>query len=218
MDNERRFLPIKEIEVREFKEGDDKKLEITGYPIVYNQRTVLWPGFAEVILPGASTEALEKKEAQVYWNHDTSQPMAGFKNGTLEATEDDHGVHIRAEVSGSVWGRDGYEAIKNGLVDQMSFGFRVVVDGEGWTRETNPDGSTVEVRTISKFDAILDFSPVSNPAYPTTEVYARSKDVICRNKPTPEASGSAPSAEGSVQQTPTEILRQKINLKEKEGK
>jgi HK97 family phage prohead protease len=210
---ERRYRPIQDIEIREVQEGEEHKLEITGYPIVYGQRTVLFPGLVEVIEPGAATEALEKKNTQVFWNHDTAKPMASFKNGTLETGEDEHGVWMRAEVSGSVWGREGHEAIKNKLVDQMSFAFRVTQEGESWDTEKNEDGSVLEVRTIKKFEDILDFSPVTEPAYPTTEVYARSKEVICRNKPDSGAPDEGSSAE-ELTQTPTEILREQIRLKE----
>lgn len=206
---ERRYRSIQNIEIRELPEGD--KLEITGYPIVYGQRTVLFPGVAEVIEQGAATAALEKKNTQVFWNHDKSKPMASFKSGTLEAGEDENGVWMRAEVSGSVWGRAGYEAIKSKLVDQMSFGFRVA--REDWTVEKGADGSVLEIRTIKEFADIPDFSPVTEPAYPTTEVYARSKEVICRNKPESRAPDKATSTE-EITQTPIEILRKKIRLEE----
>ena len=212
-DTERRYRDIGNMEIRAEKNGDKDKLVIEGYPIVYGQRTVLFPGVAEIIEPGAATEALEKQNTNVYWNHNTAKPMAGFKNETLEAQEDENGVWMRAEVQGTVWGREGYEAIQSKIVDQMSFAFRVDREGEEWTTETDEEGKTVDLRTIKKFEDIFDFSPVSEPAYTTTEVYARSKEMICRNKPESGAPDEGPSAE-EITQTPTEILREKIRLKE----
>lgn len=211
---ERRFIDLSSREFRAVKEDD--KLYIEGYPIVYGERTILWPGVAEIIEQGAATEALKKRNTKVYWNHSTSKPMAGFKNGTLEVKEDDHGVWMRADVSGTVWGREGYEAIDSGIVAEMSFGFRVAREGQEWTEEENEDGSVLDIRKIKQFSDIPDFSPVSEPAYPTTEVYARSKDLICRDKPEPSPEDNGTSPEDDVTVTPTEILRQKINLKEKE--
>ncbi len=210
---ERRFRVIDLQELRISQEED--KMIIEGYPIVYGKRTFLWPGVAEIITPGASKAALAKRNTNVYWNHDTAKPMAGFKNGTLEAKEDEHGVFMRAEVQGTVWGREGYEAIQCGIVNQMSFAFTVTREHEEWTRELNADGSLLEVRTINEFDLISDFSPVSQPAYPTTEVYARSKEVICRNRPESETSEDGSPA-GELTQTPTAVLRKLLNLREKE--
>lgn len=210
---ERRFRTIDSKELRVTVE--DEKMILEGYPIVYNQRTVLWPGMVEIIKPGAAKRALEKRTTKVYWNHDTSKPMAGFSNGTLEATEDEHGVFMRAEVQGTVWGREGYEAIKSGIVNQMSFAFKVDRGQDEWTSEENEDGSVVDVRTIKEFELIPDFSPVCQPAYPTTEVYARSKELILRNRPEPEASGEGAPA-GGERSTPLTVLREKLDLLQKE--
>lgn len=210
---ERRFRVIDATELRVKVEGD--RMIIEGYPIVYGQRTVLWPGLVEVIEPGAAKKALEKRSTKVYWNHDTSKPMAGFSNGTLEATEDDHGVFMRAEVSKTVWGREGYEAIDSGLVNQMSFGFKVLRGQDEWASEEGEDGSVVDVRTIKEFDSLPDFSPVCQPAYPTTEVYARSKELILRNRPEPEASGDGTPSGGECG-TPVSVLREKLDLLQKE--
>jgi phage head maturation protease len=130
--------------------------------------------------------------------------------------EDEHGVWMRAEVSGTIWGREGYEAIDSGIVAEMSFGFRVSREGQEWIEEENEDGSILDIRKIKKFSDLPDFSPVSEPAYPTTEVYARSKELICRDKPESESSEDGPSPEDEVKVTPTEVLRQKLDLIEKE--
>lgn len=178
---ERRYLSAEGLEIRSEEDG---KLIVEGYPIVFNERTILWPGLAEIIKPGAATDALKEGRTVLFWNHDTNQPMAAMKNSTLEAWEDEKGVFMRAEVSGSEWGRRGHEAIKNKLVDQMSFGFTVDRDGQEWTTETDPEtGAVVDVRTITKFSSIPDFSPVSEPAYSTTEIQARSRDLALQDKP-----------------------------------
>jgi len=181
---ERRYLPIQEIRA---SKTDDGKMIIEGYPIVYEKYANIW-GFKEIIRQGAATEALKRSDELVLWNHEVDQPMAARKNGTLEVREDDKGVFIRADVSKSVWGRDGYEAIENGIIDKMSFAFDIARGGDNWFWE-EIDSIEFEIREIIKFQELYDYSPVSYPAYNDTEVVARSKALAMRNRTEPEASG-----------------------------
>jgi HK97 family phage prohead protease len=162
------------------KEGEAEKPVVDGTAILYNRMTKLYEDdqfvINEIITPRAATEALKEPEQVLLWNHDASQPMAARKNNTLTVNEDDEGVHISADLSGSAWGRDGYEAIRSGLVDAMSFAF--LVDPTGMTRAyTKQNGKYVVTRTINKFSRILDFSPVTYPAYKDTEISARGREV-----------------------------------------
>ena len=186
---ERRYIPIQEMRA---KESDDGKMVIEGYPIVYEKYANLW-WFKEIIRKGAATEALTRSDEVVLWDHESGRPMARKKNGTLEVSEDEKGVFIRADVSGTVWGRDGYEAIKNGVVDKMSFAFDIARGGDNWIWE-DFDGVKIEVREITKFGEIYDYSPVTYPAYEDTEVNTRAKKLAERNRPDPEASGKAGAA------------------------
>jgi len=188
LEPERRYMPFTEMRALE----EESKLIIEGYPIVYEQYANLW-GFKEIIHKGAAGPALKRSEELVLWDHESGQPMAAKKNGTLEAKEDEKGVFIRADVSKTIWGRQGYEAIKNGIIDKMSFAFDMKRDGEKWT-DKEVDGVMIEVREIFEFWTIYDYSPVSYPAYEQTLVTARSKELALRNRPKPEASGEASAA------------------------
>ena len=205
---ERRFLPIQEMRTSE----EDGKMIIEGYPIVYEKKAYLW-GWIEIVHRGAATEALKKSDEIVLWDHESGKPMARRKNGTLEVTEDSKGVHIRADVSKTVWGRDGYEAIKNGVVDKMSFAF--TTKDQKWTTETK-DGECMDLREIFSFDELYDYSPVSYPAYDDTELQARSKEIAFRNKPEPETSGESTPTGGEEKQAPLDLLLRKQELLEKE--
>ena len=187
MEPERRYFPITEIRALE----EDSKLIIEGYPIVYEQYADIW-GFKEIIRKGAATNALKRSDELVLWDHESGQPMAARKNGTLEAKEDEKGVFIRADVSKTVWGRQGYEAIKNGVINQMSFAFDV--EKENWFHEQVDDEEEIEIREILEFLTLYDYSPVSYPAYKGTQVEAHCKELAFRNKPKPEASGEASAA------------------------
>ena len=193
--SERRYFPIQEMRV---SKGDDGEMIIEGYPIVYEKYANLW-GFKETIRKGAAKEALKRSDEFVLWNHLVDQPMAGKRNETLEAKEDDKGVFIRADVSKTVWGRNGYEAIDAELVDKMSFAFDIKQDA--WT-SMKVDGIEIDVREIIEFDIIYDYSPVTYPAYEDTELIARSKVLALRNKPESESSDEEASG------TPLEILKE----------
>ena len=99
-------------------------------------------------------------------NH-CGQTLARLKNGTLELTVDEHGLFVRANLSGSQAGRDLYEAISNGLIDKMSWGFKVAPDGWEWDEETRTS-------YITKVEKVFDVSAVSIPADQDTDIHARS--------------------------------------------
>jgi len=170
---ERRFVSIQNLETREEEDG---RLIIEGYPIVYEVYAPLW-GFREIIRSGAATKVLETADELVLWDHESSQPMARRSNKTLEAKEDDHGVFIRADVSKTIWGRNGYEAIKNNVIDKMSFAFDVDRSGEKWVTD-EVEGMKIETREIIEFAHLYDYSPVSYPAYKQTNILARSIEMV----------------------------------------
>jgi HK97 family phage prohead protease len=187
-DIERRFRPF--AGSMRAAGGDDGAMIIEGYPIVYEQYAPLW-GFREIIRKGAATEALKRSDELVLWDHETSQPMARRSAGTLEAKEDDNGVFIRADVSKTVWGRDGYEAIAAEVINRMSFAFDTKKDNWFWEEIA---GVKIETREILSFETLYDYSPVSYPAYKETVVMARCKDLALRHRPEPGAPGDGSRA------------------------
>jgi len=186
---ERRYMPFDQ-EMRVTEEED--KMIIEGYPIVYNVYAPIWH-FREIIRKGAATKALKTADEIVLWDHESSKPMARRSNKTLEVKEDDHGVFIRADVSKTVWGRDGYEAIKNKVINKMSFAFDVNRDGEKW-HDDLIEGVKIPTREIIEFAHLYDYSPVSYPAYKQTTVNARGLELALRHKPEPETSGEGSAA------------------------
>jgi len=177
---ERRFIDLMDCNFQTVKRDEsDGVYKIKGTPIVYNRECVLYESehfrLTEVIEPGAARDALLRAEQVLLWNHESSKPMAARKNNTLSVREDMNGVYIEADISGTVWGRDGYEAINSGLVDKMSFGF--YVNEDGYTEERFVEnGKRCCKRSVNKIDRIIDFSPVTYPAYKDTDVKARDID------------------------------------------
>lgn len=163
---ERRFF--EGAELRATGDGDGpKKLE--GYAAVFNQRSEDLGGFREVIAPGAFTKAVAEDDVRALWNHDSNHVLGRTKSGTLKLSEDDHGLKMEVEPPDTQVARDLIVSVERGDVDQQSFGFSVRAGGEQW----HEDEEGVVIRTIT--DAKLyDVSPVTYPAYPQTEVQARS--------------------------------------------
>ena len=85
---------------------------------------------------------------------------------------DDHGLHIRADLSGTEIGRQLYEEIKGGYTDKMSFGFTVDED-ERLIQEDRESGTVIVLRTIKSIGKLYDVSAVSLPANNATEISAR---------------------------------------------
>lgn len=195
---ERRFMPISVLEIRD---ADDGAMLIEGYPIVYEVFASIW-GFREVIRTGAAGQALKRSDEFVLWDHESAQPMARRSAGTLEVKEDEKGVFIRADVSKTRWGRDGYEAIKAGVTTQMSFAFDVAPDGQKW-RVDEIEDVKIDTREITEFGQIYDYSPVSYPAYKQTIVNARSQRIAFAQRPKPRVLGDG----GAVAQNLVEIYR-----------
>ena len=89
--------------------------------------------------------------------------MARLRNNTLKLTLDDVGGYIEADLSKSQDARNLYEAIDNGLIDRMSWGF---IPGEYHFEQKS---NTIVHTRIKK---IFDVSAVSMPANDTTEINA----------------------------------------------
>lgn len=137
-----------------------KAMVLEGYAALYNEPTDLGP-FREMIAPGAFAEVLDD-DVRLLLNHDGA-PLARTKNGTLQLSDDERGLMYRAELIDTQAGRDLYAMVKRGDITQSSFGFTIE------KQEIQEDG----LRVITKVGRLLDVSPVTYPAYESTEVYAR---------------------------------------------
>lgn len=85
-----------------------------------------WGSYAEVIQQGAFARTLNASpEVQLLLNHG-GMSMAYTKAGRLRLDEDDHGLHISADVNPDRHDvHDMLAAIEDQDVDEMSFAFRV---------------------------------------------------------------------------------------------
>ena len=146
----------------EMRAADGDEMVVEGYAAVFDSVTDIGP-FQERIAPGAFSDVLED-DVRLLINHD-GVPLARTTNGTLELSQDDTGLHYRATLSNTQAGKDLYEMIKRGDINQSSFAFMI---GEE-SRDEN------DVRVIDKVSKLIDVSPVTYPAYQAASVFARSE-------------------------------------------
>lgn len=166
---ETRELLTEGIEVRESENGIRT---ISGYAVKWEMKSVTmgyWRRFKEQFIKGAFAESLTSDDQRALWSHDSSQVLGRTKNGTLRLFEDDIGLRFELDLPNTTLGNDAYETIKRGDVDGVSFGFSMLK--EEWD-ETDRDNI---IRSISKAK-LLEISPVAFPAYPDSQVSARSED------------------------------------------
>lgn len=147
------------------KSGVD--MVIVGHAAVFNALSDDLGGFRERIRPGAFAETIKTADVRALWNHDANFVLARTKNKTLHLKEDSTGLAIEANLADTSFSRDLFKSIERGDVDQMSFGFQVLPNGQSWRME---DGGLV--RELIKVE-LFDVSPVTYPAYPQTDVALR---------------------------------------------
>jgi HK97 family phage prohead protease len=157
-----RTLPS-EFEIRDENDG----MTISGYAAVFNSDSEPLP-FIERIAPGAFQRSLKSRnEIKLLWNHDSGEPMASLRGGSLRLWEDDRGLAYEATLANTTRGRDVAELIRSKVIDAMSFGFNVIKDT--WDERGNRTLESVRIHEISV---------VSYPAYTATSgtVQVRSTD------------------------------------------
>jgi HK97 family phage prohead protease len=161
------------IEIRNFdftinteKRNDTQKI-LTGHAAVFGEYTAMgW--FQERILPGAFTDAIIEDDVRALFNHDPNYVLGRNKSGTLSMVEDDQGLAVEIIPPDTQFARDLMVLISRGDISQMSFAFQVLE--EKWI--TNAI-SEEQKRDIIKVE-LYDVSPVTYPAYPTTDVAVKS--------------------------------------------
>ena len=166
----RQYRKVDAFEIR--SAGEDEMI-VEGYATTFNEPYELWrtDGYTvfEQVAPEAFSEA-DMTDVIMQYDHE-GRVFARSSNGTLTVTPDQHGLKIRADLSGTEIGRQLYEEIRGGYTDKMSFGFTVDQDERLITEE---DGETTVLRTITRIGKLYDVSAVSLPANNATEISARS--------------------------------------------
>jgi uncharacterized protein len=152
-----------------------KELSLEGYAAKFNvlSHPISTGGvrFRERIAPGAFTRALaEKQDVIATIQHDPGKVLGRTKSGTLRLAQDDTGLAFRCQLDPNQQAHlDLHSACQRGDFDSCSFAFTVPDDGDDW--DDNVNGECV--RTLRNVN-LMDVAVVQHPAYPQTEVNARS--------------------------------------------
>ena len=165
---ERRYVfgGLAGVELRAQGEGDATR-EIRGHASVFNQEEVIFPGFREVILPGAFEKAIGRDDVRALWNHDSNIVLGRSTAGTLKLEEDKIGLAYSVDPPDTQLVRDMViSPIERGDVTGSSFGFRVETANE----IPQDDGSLLREVVAAE---LIDVSPVTFPAYPDATVAMR---------------------------------------------
>ena len=163
---EYRAFGVPELAQQATGDGGSKAYKVRGYATTFDvPYDYGLDGVKEQVLSTALNGA-DMSDVIFQLNHEGAV-LARTRNNTLTVTCDAHGLLVDADLSGSQQGRELYEAIANGLIDRMSWGFAVPADGWSWDEATRTS-------TIEKVTKVFDVSAVSIPADADTEIHARS--------------------------------------------
>lgn len=184
-----------ELEIREATEAEPAT--ISGYAIRFNTVTEIGGYFRELVRPEAVKEGIQGADIRALWNHNSDMPLGRTKNGTLSLEKDSQGLRFTVTPPDTSWGRDALESVKRGDVSGMSFGF--YTNKERWTEEKDK----TPLRELLDIE-LLEVSPVTFPAYPTTTAQARSAEDIMAAMPQKQPSNDVT------------IMRNRLKIKELE--
>lgn len=150
---------------------DDMVVE--GYASTFNEPYELFSFDGVIVREQVAPTAFDDcdlSDVIMQYDHE-GRVFARGSNETLSVSTDEHGLHIRADLSGTTTGRQLYEEIKGGYTTKMSFGFTV---GEDERLQTKLEDGTIDLlRTITKVNKVYDVSAVSLPANDGTSISAR---------------------------------------------
>ena len=182
--------------------ADEEQMVVEGYASTFNDPYTLWEDDDYRVIEQIDARAFDNTDmGDVIMQYDhEGRVFARISNGTLELAMDDHGLHVRADLSGTEIGRQLYEEIKGGYTSKMSFGFTVSSD-ERTTRTV--DGKEEILRTITGIRKLYDVSAVSLPANNATEISARA---YCEGVIAEAAEERRAAAEREIQKRKIKIL------------
>lgn len=103
----------------------------------------------------------------VFLRDHNGRVLARTKNGSVELSIDDHGLHQRSNLGLTAASREMLEDIRTGLYSQMSFSFVIPKGGD------HIEGRT---RVIDRIAKLYDVSAVAFPANPYTDIGVSMRD------------------------------------------
>ena len=144
---------------------------------------------ADAISPEASLDprvqalldALEKRNTHLLTGHSYDHALADMRSGTLAVEHTAERIYLRADLPSEVdspsWVNDAVLAVKGGQLRGISPGFQVPANTGRERLIPEPGNPSVMIREIQ--DAVaFEYSLISRPTYPLTEIDIRSDDLV----------------------------------------
>ena len=168
------------LEVKELENEEDDSKVVEGFATTYNEPYHLFRFKGN---DGYTIEFKEEVDRHAFDDTDMSDVIMQYdhqgrvfarqSNGTLELDKNNEkGLYIRANLSGTEIGRQLYQEIKGGYTNKMSFGF--TIDKATEPRQIESDeADEVYVYTIERVGKLYDVSAVSLPQNDYTSISAR---------------------------------------------
>ena len=101
------------------------------------------------------------------FNHDPNLVLGRTLAGTLTLEDNPPtGLRYIIDPPDVSYANDLRVSMERGDVNQSSFAFRIARGGDVWEED---EESGLLIRTITKFSGLYDMSPVTYPAYPSTD-------------------------------------------------
>ena len=153
-------------------EENERGHELTGTPIVFDQRTDL--GWYDEIIDRHALDETDLKDVRFLVNHNTDMiPLARSRNNnensTMQMLVGENGMDIRVDLDteNNAESKSLYSAVERGDISGMSFMF--IVDKDSW-EDIDTDHPT---RTVLSIRQVFEVSAVTFPAYSKTSIQAR---------------------------------------------
>lgn len=175
MTRKEQVMSNREIRAFDFEvraEENERGHELTGTPIVFDQRTNL--GWYDEIIDRHALDETDLKDVRFLVNHNTDMiPLARSRNNnensTMQMIVAEEGMNIRVDLDteNNAEAKSLYSAVERGDISGMSFMF--IVDKDSW-EDIDTDHPT---RTVQSIRQVLEVSAVTFPAYTQTSIQAR---------------------------------------------
>ena len=166
-----RYMPLEAFEFRAKDDDEKDTCNVRGYASTFDEYELFemdGNSYCERIDP-AAFEGCDMTDVVFRKDH-TGTVFARTSNGALKIEVDKHGLLTDTDLSRTASAREMYEEIRAGMYTQMSFAF--VVDDDEIEKDSDNHKYTRVIKHINK---LYDVSPVSFPANPGTDIYARSR-------------------------------------------
>ena len=153
-------------------EENERGHELTGTPIVFDQKTNL--GWYDEIIDRHALDETDLRDVRFLVNHNTDMiPLARSRNNnensTMQLIVGEEGMNIRVDLDteNNAESKSLYSAVERGDISGMSFMF--IVDEDSW-EDIDTDHPT---RTVLSIRQVFEVSAVTFPAYSQTSIQAR---------------------------------------------